>query len=330
MAIIKKGILVVLAALMSALAWITNILQFVRNVLLQVIDLPFVGVSAVAGALGVFASISCFFSIEGFFNALGFAILVCVVIAVAYKIFSLVYVLVQTFLEAILTIVDLEWITVLLTDLVEKSICRYWKISFANDNSATTGRAVLFFPFVLHKISWFVKKLNIGIRILMYIGFGAGGVYFSYHYLIKGIGEYDTVSVVIAIAMAVIAVAGSLYLGHCVSEAIRDASENAQYLDDFFANYAACFSNMGKKASGNNGYSTDREYQEQGPECDWPEQEENPFYKELSLLATEQELRQRYHDLAKMVHPDKCGDESDGEKMKQLVVAYKKCLERFR
>ena len=313
----------------SILALLTKTLQFIRNILLGMIDIPITAAFFGTVIFGIFTSVYCFASMEGFLDALGFSVLVCLILALCNKLFYFVYMLVvKGILEGILNFCDFEVITNLLTSWVEKVVSCYLKKEAADNNSADIGREIFFMPWLLHGVIRVIEKVRPIICILIYPAFGIAGAYFVYYMILAEANNYRGSDLVISVLFAVVCTAFSVWIGHCVVRAMKNADGGAMYLNDLFTLYALIFRE--KKTYCNEDRESANYGNNGGCEYDWVEKEDNPFFELLSAATTESELRKQFHNVARTVHPDIRDSSSDGEKMKKLVAAYKACQSRFK
>lgn len=339
---IKKLFWGTVAANVSILAWATNAIQLIRNILLLVLDLPGKALTAATVFIGVVYGIACFFMGGGILSVIGNIAGGCLVLFLAYKIFNFIYMLGYALIGSALNLFDFDGLTNFFASLLQKAIYRYMDLLCADNEPTKMDRYFLFgVSLVIHKINYIFEKLSSAICFAVYVVSGAAGLYFGYQWIIA---SYDTsgykamdffVSYAAVVAVACIAT----YLGHCVAQAIKMATESVKPLDELFGVYAEFFrnteggdshshSNSGGNSSSRNNYEQNQtDYRAQYTTYD-----DNPYYQVLSAAQSAGELQKLYRGLAKKLHPDVCKEYSVEEatkRMAQLNNAYEDLKKRF-
>lgn len=339
MNVCKKVFLCITVAGVSLLAWITNLLELLRDVIVLVLELPQRVLFATAAFLCVFYSVACFLSVDGILSALGLAAIGCLALIIAYKVLSFVCTFLSTLLGGALDSCDFERITFFFATVMHKAIFRYKDLFDSDDELTKKDRFALFcVPWIFDKLNRIFKRVSSVIVIFTYIVFGIAGTYFSYKWFLTDIGNYEGWEIFISIAMAVVAVIGMIYFGHCIAQVLKSVAEAPRLMNDVFSAHADYFRNAesnfyGKKDNYSSNYSQNRGKDDYGfvNECDEPS--DNPFYAVLSAATTSDELKKIYHDLAKKLHPDVCKDYSVEESTAQMSLlnsCYESLCKRFK
>ena len=331
---VKKVFWMIVAAIVSIMATVTNALQTVRVTLMMVLELPHKALMAAAIFMGSVFSIACFFMESGFLMALLTAAFGCVIVYIAYRVFAFLYTIVYAALGFILVAFDFEKATSSLTNLLQKAIYAYMD-NFKEGDPTKKDRLLFAVPYIIHKLNRLFDKLNTLISYAMYPTSGVFGFILSYQWIF---GEYDTAGYKVSdyiISWAVIIIISSVfvYLGHCLADAIRTAAYAARPLDDLFAAYSEFFKNMAGSESTQKTRSKSNKRTEQTQSyANSEDTERNPYYHILAAAETLSDLKKLYKNYAKRLHPDVCEEftlDESTRRMAQLNAAYEKLKERF-
>lgn len=338
---IKKGFWCLVAALASVLAWFTNGFQLVRNTLLFVLDLPGKVLTAATIFIGVVYGVACFFIGGGVLNVIGNIAGGCLVLFLAYKIISFIYMLGYALLGSALTFFDFDGATNFFAGLLQNAIYRYMD-QFGPNDPTKKDRCFLFgVPWVIHKINWIFEKLSLVISIAVYIVSGAAGVYFSYQWIFASYdtSDYGIVDYIVGWAAIVAITIIAIWIGHCLSQAIKMASDSVRPLDELFGVYSEFFHNTEAGTGGNDSHETnsndswDKTWEKQHDyQAQAQQHGDNPYYEVLGTAQTADELQKIYRREAKRVHPDVCKEFSPQEatrRMSLLNNAYEVLKSKF-
>lgn len=336
----KKALWGIFAAAVSVLAWLTNALQMIRNVLVLVLDLPGKALTAATAFIGVVYGIACFFMGGGALSVIGNIAGGCLVLFLAYKIFNFVYLLGYALVGSALSFFDFDGITNFFAGLLQKAIYRYMD-QFGPNDPTKKDRLLFAVPWMIHKINWLFEKLSSAISIAAYAIFGGAGIYFSHQWIFASYdtSDYGAVDYIVSWAAIVAITCIAIYLGHCVAQAIRMATESVKPLDELFGVYAEFFKNTegGDSSSHANSTGSDSSwysYEQEQHEyhAQYTNHKDNPYYQVLSAAKSAEELQKLYRGLAKKLHPDVCKEYSVEEatkRMAQLNNAYEDLKKRF-
>lgn len=332
------------AAIICVFSWILGTAQFIRNLLLEVAELPSKALSLVFSYVGILYIISCFFEGWALFDLICNLVTGLVVIFLAYTLFNLVCQFFCYFIQIIFHYLDFERIIVILAKILQKSILQYWGI-FGNDENPTKKDRLLFaIPWLFHKLNWLVEKISSAVY-LMYAIFGSATLYFSYQLVLGStdtssysVGDYIS-GIAIIIGFTII----GIYIGHCAANAITMAINSVRPLDKLFEVYAEFFINNEEDSTknytynyensdythgkdyNNNSYQyesyKDTSYKKQEKtQTNYSQSNSNPYYAELHTAKTADELKKRYRFLAKQLHPDVCKDYSVEEATRRMAL----------
>jgi len=337
---VKKCFWSMFAAVVSILAWVTNAFQLIRNIFLLVIDLPGKALTATTVFIGVVYGIACFFIGNGFWGIVGNIAGGCLVLFLAYKIFNFVFSLGYALVGGALSFFDFEGVTNFFAGLLQKAIYRYMDL-FGPNEPTKKDRMLFAVPWLVHKINWLFEKLSSVISIAAYAIFGGAGVYFGYQWIFASydISDYGAVDYIVSWAAIVAITCIAIYIGHCVAQAIRMATESVKPLDELFGVYAEFFRNTeggdsNSHTASNDTSSSRKNYEQDQSDCraQYAAYEDNPYYQFLSAAQSAEELQKLYRGLAKKLHPDVCKEYSVEEatkRMAQLNNAYEALKKRF-
>lgn len=280
--------------------FVTNFLQFVRDFLCLVLNVPDFLLLAAAIILGVVAAISFFGSAGSVIERILAAALMCFIILLIYKIVSLAWGIICNIIEKVLDALDFSRITAYFTNLLQKSILQYMN-QLGEDAPRKIDRIILFgAPFVLHKINWFLRQVGKAVCVLVYPALICA---FVLPVMIGSdsleIESWEILDWLISAGLLIALIGLAVYVGICFSQAIQTAGYLNSELDDLYSVYAELFRNIGDATNDNSTY--------QCKDAEEP-RDNNPYFEVLATATTMDELKRLYREHTKVIHPDVCQD----------------------
>lgn len=301
--LLKKIIFGALAAFASIAGFITNGLQFIRNLLVLVLEVPNVLIKAVALLIGIAGASALIITGENKTEALITAVAVCVILFVLYKLFSFIYTLLCTLLIKGLKVLDFDSATQYFVSLMQKSILKYMD-QLDDEPTLKSDQVILFgIPFLLHKINWFLAKTQKVLSFLMY-PLWIGAAIFIIVIQLRGadVGSSTTSEWIIALCTFAGAVGIAAYIGRCFARAIQLAGYLSSELDELYAVYAEFFRNV--RSDHQTGSRKDNRHKQESAD----HSSDNPYYIILAEAKSAAELKRLYREHSKKIHPDVCQD----------------------
>ena len=328
----KKAYYAVIAAVLSVMAALTNVLQMVRVILMAVLELPRKALLVAAVFMGGVFCIACFFIDMGFLMAVANVALGCLIVTVAYRIFDFAYTIVYAAIGFALVALDFGKATEKLTSLLEKEILAF--LDNCGDNSRRKDRVIFLVPFLLHKIHWLFNKLQGLICYAMYPVTGILGMYLSYQWIFEAYdaADYNLSELLVGWAFVLLISGIFVYFGHCLADAIRTAAAAISPLDDVFSAYANFFKHMGCDNTNQKTDEYTKTYSEETQHQKNEAQSDNPYYAILAEAENMDELKRLYRRYAKKLHPDVCKEYSQAESNRRqglLNAAYEQLKKRY-
>lgn len=329
---IKKAYYAVIAAVLSVMSALTNVLQMMRVILMTVLELPRKALLVTAVFMGGVFCIACFFMDMGFLMVVANVALGCLIVTVAYRIFDFAYTIVYATIGFGLVALDFGKATEKLTILLEKVILTF--LDNCGNNLSRKDRVIFLVPFLLHKIHWLLNKLQGLISYAMYPVSGVLGMYLSFHWIFEAYdaADYNLSELIVGWAFVLVISGIFVYFGHCLADAIRTAAAATSPLDDIFSAYANFFKHMGsdnvnqKTDDYTKTYSEETNYQKNEAQSD------NPYYSILAEAENMDDLKRLYRSYAKKLHPDVCKEYSQAESNRRqglLNAAYEQLKKRY-